>query len=51
MFNFVSNLIGAPLSVVELVGKAIQVVGETVDSDILKDAAKTISDNAETIAK
>lgn len=49
--SFFSNLLGAPLSVVELAGKLLEVVGEVTDTKVLKDAGKTIQDSADTISK
>ncbi|WP_157750927.1 CsbD family protein [Janthinobacterium svalbardensis] len=49
--SFFSDLIGVPLSVVELAGKAIEVIGEVTDNDALKTAGKSIQDSADTISK
>jgi len=51
MFNLLTELVGAPLKVVELLGKAVETAGELADSETLKEVGKVISENAETIAK
>jgi hypothetical protein len=51
IFDNLTELLGTTPSLVELVGKAVEVVGEVIDSDTVKEIGQTIQENSDLLAK
>lgn len=51
IFDSLAELLDTTPSLVELVGKAVEVVGEVIDNDTVKELGQTIQENSDILAK